>query len=347
MLLRRSYRKIEPASAAIIMANGIFLIGAINAFPSLNEHLGKIFAFILVITWIVIYRSLSLQFLKRDFLMPFITHPVNSFAMGTWIAGVSVLCHVLLQYFPSLVRLTQIIALVNSLLWVGFLLTCLYNFKKLLFEKHDYPMHGILLISTVGTQSIIILLNNVFAKQPIVLSKSIILLGLAFYFIGLFLIIKGMFNESRWTIADDWSNTNCIIHGALSITGLAMVTSSTFSAFTTNLLWLIIFILLICVEGIELYRAKNRVKKYGFNKGVFSYHVTQWSRNFTFGMFYVFTLMMHQNTVYILSERLNNFQTQVMDIWAWVVLITLIIEIIIYLKHIAASACLYRNKVAR
>src|SRR5699024_6410443 len=337
MFREGTYRKVEPASAAIVMAIGIFLIGTIEAFPLLDKYLGTFFSFILLIIWLVIYSLLSIQFFHKDFIIPFLKHPVNSFAMGTWIAGVSVLCNVFLDYFPSMIKITQIIALFNSLLWILFFLTCVYNFKKLFLNKHNYEIHGMLLLSTVGTQSIIILLNNVFFQFPIVFSEIIILVGLAFYLIGVFLIAIDITHKENWTIRDNLSNTNCIIHGALSITGFAMITTDTFSALTINLLWMVTFLLLIAIEGVELLRAKQRIQIYGWNQGVLSYHVSQWSRNFTFGMFYTFTLMMQKNTDYFLSENLTFIQESVMSIWAWVVLIDLIIEINIILKHLMGT----------
>lgn len=333
IFLKGNYFKIEPASAAIIMAIGIFLIGTIEAFPFLNEHLGKALAFILLMIWVIIYGLLSFQFLHQDFIIPFIKHPVKSFAMGTWIAGVSVLCNVFLEYFPSIIKLTQIMALLNSLLWLLFLVTCIYNFKKLLCDETDYSVHGILLLSTVGTQSIIVLLNNVFFELPILFSEILIIMGFIFYLFGMFLISKWTATKNDWIITEDWSNTNCIIHGALSITGFAMVTTQTFTPFTINLLWVTTFVLLVGIEFVELVRAKSRIRKYGWNKGVLSYDVSQWSRNFTFGMFYVFTLIMLKNTNYVISEYLSQFQTRVMSIWAWMVLIALVVEIIIFLKH--------------
>src|SRR5699024_2208230 len=162
MLLKGPYKKIEPASGAIIMATGIFLIGTVEAFPFLDVQLGKYFAFLLLITWIVIYKSLSVQFFHRDFLIPFIQHPVNSFTIGTWIAGVSVLCNVFLKYFPEIILITQAMGIFNTFLFLFFLANCFYNFKQLFFDHQNYPVHGAILLSTVGTQSIIVLLNRVF-----------------------------------------------------------------------------------------------------------------------------------------------------------------------------------------
>jgi len=48
----------------------------------------------------------------------------------------------------------------------------------------------------------------------------------------------------------------------------------------------------VLVEAAELLRLVRRVGQHGLRQGIFTYHVSQWSRNFTFGMFYAFTLAM-------------------------------------------------------
>lgn len=327
-----NYKKIEPASGAIIMANGIFLIGAVKEFSFLNQQIGVYLAFLLLIAWVVIYTKLSIQFFYRDFLIPFLKHPVNSFAIGTWIAGVSVLCNVFLKYFPSILPITQAMGILNTFLFLFFLINCIYNFKQLIFDYQYFPVHGVVLLSTVGTQSIIVLLNNVFFELPKVLSSLVIILGIIFYIIGIALITKRYFSQKGWTLADDWANTNCIIHGALSITGLAIVSSNTFSTKFTIILWLIIFSLIIFVEILEILRAMKRIQAYGWKKGIFSYHVTQWSRNFTFGMFYAFTLVMQDNPYYQLPNWLNNFLAGFMPFWGWVVLLALVWEIAVFVR---------------
>ncbi|WP_099157387.1 hypothetical protein [Virgibacillus ndiopensis] len=347
MLLKGPYKKIEPASGAIIMANGIFLIGAIDAFPILDIQLGRYLAFILLIMWIVIYKSLSVQFLHRDFLILFIQHPVNSFVIGTWIAGVSVLCNVFIKYFPDILLITQAIGILNTFLWLFFLMNCFYNFKQLLFDHQDYPVHGAILLSTVGTQSIIILLNNVFFRFPTYFSEAIIILGFIFYLAGMILIGNRYLKQKNWTIADDWSNTNCIIHGALSITGLAIVTTNTFTPEFVTVFWLIVFALLIIVEVIEVIRAIKRIQLYGWNKGIFTYQITQWSRNFTFGMFYTFSLVMHLNPFYPIQDSLYRFQEGFMKFWAWIVLAALIVQIAISVKSRIETSSVARKSQVR
>src|SRR5690625_1881735 len=124
------------------MANGIFLIGAVKAFPLLDILLGRYLAFILLIIWMVIYVRLSIQFFRLDFLIPYLRHPVDSFTIGTWIAGVSVLCNVLLRYFPEILMVTQAIALLNTVLWLFFLVNCLHNFKRLIGKELEHGVHG-------------------------------------------------------------------------------------------------------------------------------------------------------------------------------------------------------------
>lgn len=333
MLLKGKYKKIEPASGAIIMANGIFLIGAVKEFPFVDYQLGVYLAFLLLITWVIIYTKLSIQFFHRDFLIPFLKHPVNSFAIGTWIAGVSVLCNVFLKYFPKILPITQAMGILNTFLFLFFLINCIYNFKQLFTDHQHFPVHGVVLLSTVGTQSIIVLLNNVFYELPKILSSSVIFLGIIFYIIGFLLILNRYVRQKGWTLADDWANTNCIIHGALSITGLAIVSSNTYSAKFVTVLWLIIFALIIIVETLEILRAIKRIKLYGWKTGVFSYHITQWSRNFTFGMFYAFTSVMRENPNYPLPDWLNKVLSGFLPLWAWVVLLALIGEIVVYIRY--------------
>ena len=59
MYIQKSKNIIEPASAAIVMALGIFLLGTIEAFPLLDVYLGRFLAAILLILWLVIYSLLT------------------------------------------------------------------------------------------------------------------------------------------------------------------------------------------------------------------------------------------------------------------------------------------------
>src|SRR5690625_3652869 len=163
--------------------------------------------------------------------------------------GGSVLCNVLLRYFPEILMVTQAIALLNTVLWLFFLVNCLHNFKRLIGKELEHGVHGAILLSTVGTQSIIILLNNVFFQFPSYFIIGVIVLGLLFYIMGIILMIIGYLIRQNWSRAGNWENDHCIIHGALSITGLAIVTTGLFTSLAISIFWMVVFLLVILVES--------------------------------------------------------------------------------------------------
>ncbi|WP_143030737.1 hypothetical protein [Thalassobacillus cyri] len=198
------------------------------------------------------------------------------------------------------------------------------NFKQLWNCPVFHAIHGVVLLSAVATQSVVILWNEVFPSLPDIFSLSAFALGLLFYMSGLILIFK-RYAETEWSLMEDWTNTNCIIHGALSITGLAIVSTKMFQEEILLYYWMLVLVIFCLVEGLEIVRAIKRVRQKGWREGIFSYNVSQWSRNFTFGMFYAFTMVMHKNTYH--KNNFYEFHELFLSLWAWVVLIALVIEI--------------------
>lgn len=321
---------IAPANAAIVMAIGIFLIGAIEAFPSLDTLFGKSLSLFLCLVAFVIYGLLLMHYASWNALQSLNRHPLLVFTIGTWIAGLSVLGNVLYKYHPSLTIFIQFIAFINIVLLLLFICICCYHFIQL-WKHTDLPsVHGVVLLSTVSIQSVVILLHNAWGIDPII-AILLILLGNIFYFVGMWMIIK-RYASKTWTLMDDWANTNCIIHGALSITGLAMVTTMSFHPNFIISLWWVTFILLLIVESLEIIRAIQRVRSYSWKKGIFTYEVTQWSRNFTFGMFFAFTWSMHQVVEEFIHQDVFRFQQLFLSVWVWIVLLLLLIQIGIFIK---------------
>src|SRR5699024_3291045 len=110
---------------------------------------------------------------------------------------------------------------------------------------------------------------------------------------------------------DNWANTNCIIHGALSITGLAWLTVYPQTSSFIQMFWWLTFILVIIIEIIEVVRMISRIRHYGLGHGIGIYHVSQWSRNFTFGMFFAFTWAY----IRIFPAEMSSWQQEVLTIW--------------------------------
>lgn len=101
----------------------------------------------------------------------------------------------------------------------------------------------------------------------------------------------------QWNLDEHWDDTNCILHGAMSITGLAIVTSDAAPEGWAVATWLWVVVVLVLVEGIEAARLVSRVRSYGLRDGVFNYYVSQWARIFTFGMFYAFSLQLYRESI--------------------------------------------------
>jgi hypothetical protein len=316
---------INPASGAIIMALGIFLYAAIDAFTWNNDITGKILTVALFVLAAFIYKSLFKQLLIKQFFFAFIRNPVHSFVIGSWVAGISVLSNVIVKYFPDMSVGVQVIMLMNTLLWLCFLVNCFYHFNEIMKRPTAHSTHGVVLLSTVATQSLVIYWVKVFPSLPEGLLIAVMSLGIFFYLIGMTLIVLRYARGNPWTMIDDWTSTNCIIHGALSITGMAIVSSQLMSGMFIMIFWLIVFILLISVELMEMVRAVKRIQELGWKKGIFSYHISQWSRNFTFGMFYAFTITMHENPHYL--NAFYDFHRGFLHFWAWIVFLFLITEI--------------------
>ncbi|WRP07718.1 hypothetical protein U9J35_05995 [Rossellomorea aquimaris] len=325
MKFKENEEIINPASGAIIMALGIFLYAAIDAFTWINHITGKILTVSLIVLAAIIYKSLFKQLLNKPYIFAFIRDPVHSFVIGSWVAGISVLSNVIVKYFPDMSVGVQGIMLFNTLLWLGFLANCFYHFKEMMKRPTAHSAHGVVLLSTVATQSLVIFWEKIYPSLPEGLLIAVMSLGLLFYLIGVTLIVLRYARGDPWTIIDDWTSTNCIIHGALSITGLAIVSSQLMSGMVMMIFWLIVFVLLINVELMEIVRAFKRIHKLGWKRGVFTYHISQWSRNFTFGMFYAFTITMHENPYYL--NAFYDFHRGFLHFWAWIVFLFLITEI--------------------
>ncbi|MCC5800998.1 TDT family transporter [Rossellomorea vietnamensis] len=325
MKTEENKNRIDPASGAIVMALGIFLYASIEAFTWVNHTTEKILSVSLIVLTAIIYKSLIKQLLTKSDRSLLLSKPVPSFVIGSWVAGISVLSNVVVKYFPDMIVAVQVLMLLNTMMWLGFMASCVYQFKELMKRPAAHSTHGVVLLSTVATQSVVIFWVKLYPSLPEGLLVGTISLGIFFYLIGLTLMIVRYGSGNRWTLMDDWPSTNCIIHGALSITGLAIVSSGMLSGRVMMVFWLVVFILLIGVESLEMVRAATRVQKLGWKKGIFTYHISQWSRNFTFGMFYAFTMTMHDNPHYL--NRFYPFHEEFLHVWAWIVCLFLLAEI--------------------
>lgn len=324
---RTLFRHLRPvlASGAVVMSSGIFLAGVLHRFPKLDLAAGETFTLVLFTIWwlVTIYY-------KNDIRQKTFADPVHSFALGTWVAGTSVTGVVLYTRLEELRMLAGAMAVLNTAVWIYFLGICLRNFHRLITAGLYRRVHGIVLLSTVSTQSLVIFYSTLLpGSLPRSLIQILIFTGILFYLIGFFLLLK-RYLFHRFDICTEWNNTNCILHGAVSITGLACSISGVFPSDVLIYIWLLAGLLFVMIEGVEVIRAYFRIRRFGWRKGIGVYHVSQWSRNFTFGMFYTFT--MHLSTL-LKSGFLHAVTEVVVRYGAWIIVALFINELLLCMKE--------------
>lgn len=281
---------VKTSSFAAVMAFGIFIEGVILQEPDshvIHSTMIKVLAVSVISLWITLFVSLIQSGINRRFTELHLSNLINRFGIGTWVAGTSI-CGILTSHlFPELITASELIAYINHVLWLSYVLLSLQTFFELLKTKLYKNAHGILLLTTVSTQSIVLLNNTVFSEVPYIYNVILVSIGFCFYIIGVFFIFM-RYVLHPWSIEGDWNNTNCILHGALSITGIACLKSGINEQVTATV-WILAFLVFLLIESIEFFRLIKRVHSIGLKKGLCVYDVTQWSRIFTFCMFYTFT----------------------------------------------------------
>ena len=330
-LVRRFFmQKGEPPvpSGSIVMAGSIFVIAAFGRLP-LPGIVGRLVALELLVVWGYLAFSYARSGVRGG-LAESIRQPMGALGVGTWVAGSAVLGRALLQVLPEWwpVGIALWVVAVALSLWYLRLLPS--AFRAAADPSGGYRANGALLLPTVATQSLVVAGSALLpGKMPQYLSAALILLGGLFYAVGLALILHRYLLRSDWTLADEWENTNCIIHGAMSITGLAIVASGALPLSWAVFAWAWAVAAFVVVEAVELARAVVRVRAYGWREGGFAYKPTQWSRNFTYGMFYAFTLQLYGSTAP--DSWATGPQEAILSYGPYVVLALLLAELAVFL----------------
>src|SRR3546814_8792421 len=107
-------------------------------------------------------------------------------------------------------------------------------------------------------------------------ATALVALGYVLYAIGAALVLRRYLRQPGWRLAEDWENPNCILHGAMSITGLAAVMSGVVPFAVCYATWLYAGGMFLLVETVELARLVERRRLYGWRRAIGPYHVSQW-----------------------------------------------------------------------
>lgn len=323
----------DTPAGAIVMACGIFINGPMRNIKPLEDNLGKIFTIILLLLWMFIWASFGNTIINNNFKELHLKNPIKSFAIGTWVAGTSVTGIAVYQRISEISFISYFLFAILVGIWIFYVWVFIRNYGIIFREKLHNKVHGVLLLTTVSTQSLVLLANTILKVTYLMaVSRFLIFLGGVLYVLAFILIIKRYFFTGSWNVEDDWQNTNCIIHGAMSITGLASVVSGAVNYSLIFIIWIWVVAWFIIIEVIEIIRGVKRIRKYGFNDGIAIYDVTQWSRIFTFGMFYTFTMRFDPNYMLSVSNVLFNIQSFILRYGTWVMSFILIIQGVLFLK---------------
>lgn len=333
-IFRKRVIKQQPTptpALAIVMSAGVFVSDFFHIMPFKNDsviHFIQLLVICIFMLWLFFIYSYTKAIFTGTFYLQHVSGILNSFGMGTWIAGASVCSMGIIMYLPKWMGIAYIIVTVNSLVWIMLVGLYIRNSIKLFKDRH-LLLNGIVLLSTVSTMSVAIdysLVLNIHTFWLILF--LLIMIGALFYIGFISLIIRSLLIE-KWTIVNDFRNTNCIFHGALSITGLAGIMTGVFSHLVSWGLWFIVVFIFVVVESMEVLRAVMRLKHFGYKKALGTYHVSQWARNFTFSMLLAFTFKLPMESITGIGQvLLKDFSTLLFV----VVLFLLLYESFLFMK---------------
>lgn len=281
------YRKkinLNTGFMAVVMTLGIINFGVLHLSVN-HSFITIVFYYVTFIIWVTFWMNILAALSNHSFAERHIRSEINRFTIGTWIAGTSIF--IVLTYINGIAGhgWLDVLALLNVVLWLSYLGMSFHTIRIGLRKWKHTILSGNLFLTTVSTQSVAIMLRTVFPGLNVSLIFIIISLRLIFYMISFILII------SHFSIRH-WNATNCIFHGALSITGVALLYNDIIPDVHALAFWSVVLAVFMIVEMMELIILFTKLKKHHFKEVLFKSNISHWSRLFTFGMFYTFTSML-------------------------------------------------------
>ena len=330
---------VPTASGGIVMAIGIVGLAALPHARLSSALLQQGLGVLLLALWALFVAAFAAAWREGGFARH-TRPPVGRFAIGTWIAATAVLCRFVTLRFPDWRWLSALLGEIAVFLWLWFLPAMLSGFRMIAGTANRLKASGLILLSTVGTQSLALVLLTLFPERKLVflLVLALVVLGYAFYGLAATLVVERYLRDRQWRLAEDWDNSNCILHGAMSISGLAAVLSGVFPPVVPLGTWLYAAAAFLLVEAIEVARLWRRLQLHGLRRGLLVYDVSQWSRVFTFGMFYAFTLAFGERLPSAAPPPVHAVQHAVLFFGQYVVLAALLAQLGVF-----AAASLHKR----
>jgi hypothetical protein len=321
------------------MAGGIFTAVSLQHIPR-GPLLTAPLAAVLGLGWLAIAWLVSREAVREGLHRH--TRPlIGSFAIGTWVAASAIVVRMAMLAAPDARWLAEALFAATVGLWLWFAPQAVRNLRRIArLPAGDVRPSGVILLTTVATQALALPAVRLFPDALPVreIVHALLALGLACYLAGAVLIFRRYIAGPRWRLATDWDNTNCILHGALSISGFAAVVSDAVGAGVLMAYWMVTLAVFVIVEAFEFARLVARVRGFGWREAVLVYDVSQWARNFTFGMFYAFTAALAGSVAYAeLFGALAPVADAVLRFGQYVVLLLLLAELMLMARWFVAG----------
>jgi hypothetical protein len=195
LIFNRIY--IKTSTMAVVMAIGIVTEGALLNFFGMHFFkgiFGKLLCTFNLSLWASFLFSLFMTYFNGEFKIFHYTNPINRFGIGTWIAGTSISGIIFYKQFPQSVLVSEIITYLNAGLWIIYMGICLKALYVISRSSLKENAHGILLLTTISTQSIVLLSNTVL-EVPSILNSMFTNHGVLFLHGECFLYHQTVYNK--------------------------------------------------------------------------------------------------------------------------------------------------------
>jgi hypothetical protein len=286
--LRGTYSTTSASGA--IMAIGIFLLSVLPYLPPELSLFKPYLTLELLVIWLFIAESYLQCYLHKHFYIHN-RHILSRINVGTWVVSTAVLSLLWLKSFQDLDEIALLLAFVAIGVWVEYMKIMLGDLNILARHPVGLKLNGTLFLITISTQAIAILLSTIFHDWlPLPILVILILVGYFYYGVCLILSIRHYMQVRLRHVILEWAHTNSMLHGALSISGLACLKAVLISSAVIISTWIAAIVLFIVVESIAFTRLLFNIQKKGWRTAVWKYDISQWSRSFTYSLFYAFTV---------------------------------------------------------
>src|SRR5579883_1172105 len=251
----------SAADGGVGMAFGIFGLAALQAIPPAARWLTRPLAFALLVLWLLFMAAYLRAFLAGE-AQAYLRPLVGRFAIGTWVADSAVTGEFLLYAAPGWRPVAMALAAIGLLVWVWYAKVALRGFARMLADPDSCRARGLILLTTVSIQALVLVALKLFPRVRLVAELATVPIGVGYvvYGLGAALVFHRFLRIGTWHLEEDWDDTNCILHGAVSISGLAAVSCPFFPDYLCLLSWAFAAAMVVLVEGVELARLAVRAR---------------------------------------------------------------------------------------